>query len=193
MQLVQAPPTLSRRGTVGCLSHAWRLVAVVLAGWACSSARPAFAEEAKAPKLPAAVQSEVEKIQKVLEENFRACNEENIRALMATISPTMPGLAEFHNESLKMFADTDVYLSLDSFELIGYRPPFAVARVVQVTLPRDEKDREAGSELQQRYRGNTALLPEWERAVYTQQFKKEGGKWRLYGIIEVPSEWRAPE
>ncbi len=134
------------------------------------------------------VRREAEKIRRVLEENFRACNEENIRALMATISPTMPGLAEFHNESLKMFGDTDVYLSLDSFELIGYRPPVAVARVVQVTLPRDEKDREAGSELQQRYRGNTALLPEWERAVYTQQFKKEGGKWRLYGILETPTE-----
>lgn len=132
------------------------------------------------------IRREAEKIRKVLEENFRACTEENIKALMATQSPTSPGLAKFYREALQMFAETDVYLRLDRFELIAYRPPLAVARVVQVTLPRDEKDREAGSELQQQYRGSTALLPEWERAVYTQQFKKEGGKWRLYGILERP-------
>ena len=68
------------------------------------------------------IRREAEKMRKVLEENFRACNEENIKALMATQSPTMPGLAEFHRESLKMFAETDVYLSLNSFELIRYRP-----------------------------------------------------------------------
>jgi hypothetical protein len=165
----------------------WTLFTLLLFCMALHMPR-AVAEQPEPQKLPPALSREAEKMRKVLEENFRACNEEDIKALMATQSPTMPGLAEFHRESLKMFAETDVYLSLDSFELIGYRPPFAVARVVQVTLPRDEKDREAGSVLQQEYRGSTALLPEWERAVYTQQFKKEAGKWRLCGILETPRE-----
>ena len=60
--------------------------------------------------------------------------------------------------------------------------------MVLVTLPADEKDRDAVSGRQRAYRGGTALLPEWERCVYNQTFKKEGGKWRLYGILERPAQ-----
>jgi len=161
--------------------------AVVLA--TCDAASPPRAAERRDQSLPPAVQREADKMRAVLEDNFRACTEENIEALVSTNSPDLPGLAEFREESLKMFAETDVYLRLERFELVAYRPPFAVARVVQVTLPRDERAREAGSEFQQVYRGSTALLPEWERAVYTQQFKRTGGKWRLYGILARPQEW----
>jgi hypothetical protein len=39
---------------------------------------------------------------------------------------------------------------------------------------------------QQAYRGNSALLPEWERCVYTQTFHKSNGKWRLFLITDGP-------
>ena len=139
------------------------------------------------PRLPPLLRRDVEQIRSVLEENFRATTEENLPALMETISLSLPGRGQFQAESEKMFAETDVYLRVEGFEMIGYRPPYAVARVVQLTLPSDEEARGAGTAAQQVYRGSTALLPEWERAVYTQQFKKEGGKWRLHGILEQPA------
>jgi hypothetical protein len=126
----------------------------------------------------------------ILEENFRACTDENIDALMATISPAMPGLVEFRMEALGTFEDTDVYVRLDDFELIAYQPPFAVARVVQTTLPKDKKDRDVGSFEQQAYRSDTALLPQWEQVVYTMGFQKVRGKWLTTGIIERPQEYQ---
>jgi len=59
--------------------------------------------------------------------------------------------------------------------------------VVLVTLPADEKDRDAVSGRQRAYRGGTALLPEWERCVYNQTFHKENGKLKLYLIMNAPN------
>jgi hypothetical protein len=137
-------------------------------------------------KLPPAIQKEADKIRVVLQANFQACNEENLPALMDTLSHTMPGRQQFEAEAAQMFEDADVYLRLEDFQLIQFSPPFAAVRVVQVTLPADEKDREAMSGRQRAYRGGTALLPEWERCVYTQTFHKSNGKWKLYLITEAP-------
>lgn len=128
-------------------------------------------------------------MRETLEENFRACSAEDIDALMATLSPALPGLQEFRTEALKTFEDTDIYYRLDDFELIGYQPPFAVARIVQTTLPRNEADREAGSGFEQAYRSNSALLPPWEQVVYTMAFHKIRGKWLTSEIIERPREY----
>ena len=138
-------------------------------------------------KLPPAIQKEADKIRVVLQANFQACNEENLPALMDTLSRTMPGRQQFEAEAAQMFEDADVYLRLEDFQLTRFCPPFAAARVVQVTLPADEKDREAMSGRQRAYRGGTALLPEWERCVYTQTFHKSNGKWTLYLITDGPA------
>ena len=144
----------------------------------------AFAETAR--PLGKVIQKEADKIRLVLQANFQACNEENLPALMDTLSHTMPGQQQF--EARQMFEDADVYLRLEDFKLIQFSPPFAAARVVQVTLPADEKDREAISGPQQAYRGNSALLPEWERSVYTQTFHKSNGKWKVHLITDRPRE-----
>jgi sensor domain CHASE-containing protein len=146
----------------------------------------ASAQAAAPKKLPRAVQKEAERIREVLQANFQATNEENLPALMETIGHTMSGRQHFEAEAKKMFEDTDVYLRLEDFQLIEYRPLFAAVRVVQVTLPADEKDREAMSGRRRAYRGGTALLPEWERCVYTQTFHRENGKWKLHLITDRP-------
>ena len=138
--------------------------------------------------LPPAIQKEADKIRVVLQANFQACNEENLPALMETLSHTMPGQQQFEAEARQLFEDADVYLRLEDFKLIQFSPPFAAARVVQVTLPAAEKDREAISGRQQAYRGNSALLPEWERCVYTQTFHKSNGKWKVHLITDMPRE-----
>jgi hypothetical protein len=187
-------PGSATHGIYGCIRSVvvWQLYRLAIVAFVLlTAALPIAGSQAADPRatsLPPAVQREAEKMRTILEGNFRACTEETIDALMAATSPDLPGLAEFREESLKMFAETDVYLRIEHFELVTYRPPFAVARVVQITLPKDEKAREAGSEPQQAYRGSTALLSEWERAVYTQMFKRSGSKWRTHGILETQSE-----
>jgi hypothetical protein len=165
---------------------------VLMKAQACVPALIALCACAYAEAVPPAakaIQKEAEKIREVLQANFQATNEENLPALMDTIGRTMAGRQQFEIEAKKMFEDTDVYLRLEDFQLIQFSPPFAAVRVVQVTLPRDEKDREAQSGPRQAYRGNSALLPEWERCVYTQTFHKSNGKWKLYLITDRPREF----
>jgi hypothetical protein len=133
-----------------------------------------------------AVEGEAEQIRAVLQANFQACNEENLDALMATCSREPQGTEEFAEEARTLFSEIDVYLRLADFELLELKPPYASARVIQITLPANEKDRESGDARQVFYRGSSALLPQWETCEYTQTFKKENGKWKLYAITTKP-------
>jgi hypothetical protein len=134
---------------------------------------------------------EVASIREVLEANFQACNHENVEALLATMSKSMPGVPEFAKEARDTFDQTDAYFRLADFELVEFRPPYAVARVIQITLPRDEQDRTTGTPQQIFYRGRSGLLPPWECVEYLQRFKKEGGKWKVDLIMTKPrpAEW----
>lgn len=157
--------------------HGLALAVIVNAG--AFAAPPAAARKA--------AEKEAEKIRAALQANFQACNEENLEALMGTLSIAMDGRQEFANEAKKLFNDTDVYLRVADFELLEFRPPFASARVIQITLPADEKDRESGDAKQVFFRGNSALLPKWECVEYTQQFRKENGQWKLHLITTEPT------
>lgn len=166
--------------------------AIVLVAALCIAlcTRSGLGDERK-PKLPTAVRKDAEKMRKAVEANFQAINEEKLRDLLATCAKAMPAQQEFAAEAKALFEDTDVYMRLADFELIEYRPQFAAARIVQITLPADEKDRTSGTNQQIFYRGNSALLPDWECCEYVQTFVKEGGKWKLYMITERPKprEW----
>jgi len=137
-------------------------------------------------KQARAVAKETEAIRAALEANFQACNHEDIKALTATMSKTMPGIPEFAKEAKDTFDQTDAYFRLADFELLELRPPYATARVVQITLPKDEKDRTTGTNRQIFYREHSGLLPPWECVEYVQRFKKEGGKWKVDLITTKP-------
>lgn len=127
--------------------------------------------------------SAVTAMRSVLEENFQATTVEDLPRLMATISSRAPDRDKFAKESQDVFNRTDVYVRLDNFELVGWRPPFAAARVVQTTLPKNESDRQKGNVY---YATNSALLPEAETVEYTQVFLKERGKWKVHAITSAP-------
>lgn len=129
---------------------------------------------------------ETEAIREALEANFQACNNEDVKALTATMSKTLPGVPEFAKEAKDTFDQTDAYFRLADFELLELRPPYATARVVQITLPKDEKDRTTGTNRQIFYREHSGLLPPWECVGYLQRFKKEGGKWKVDLITTKP-------
>ncbi len=82
-------------------------VAVFSAVLLLSACASAFALD---PASPVA-QREAKKMRAVLEENFQACNEENLKKLLGTTSRftgTPQQMAEFAAEVKQMFDDTDV-------------------------------------------------------------------------------------
>lgn len=166
------------------------LLAVFAAGLSFSAL---FA--APTDKLSPAARKEAERIRAAVQENFQACNEEDVKALVATCSKQSPGLDEFAKEAETLFEKTDVYMRLADFELLELRPPHAAARIVQITLPKDEKDKTKGEPKEIFYQEHSALLPKWECCEYTQTFRKENGQWKLYLITTEPKpvKWDAKE
>jgi hypothetical protein len=168
-----------------------RLTSAVGTGAVCLLIAASQLLAAPPAKATRTVEKQAGQIREVLEVNFQACNHENVEALLATMSKSMPGVPEFAKEARDTFDQTDAYFRLADFELVEFRPPYAVARVIQITLPRDEQDRTTGTPQQIFYRGRSGLLPPWECVEYLQRFKKEGGKWKVDLIMTKPrpAEW----
>jgi serine/threonine protein kinase len=125
-------------------------------------------------------------IRAVMEANFQAMNEENVPRLLGTCSSECPDLDEFAKEARDLFRETDVCVSLAGFELLSLGPLEAKARITQITLPADERDRTRGLPRQVFFKSRSALLPKWESCQYTQSLKKENGRWKLYLIEDEP-------
>lgn len=127
---------------------------------------------------------ETNKIRAALDKNFEAYNREDMKELMASVSPFMPRRAEFEFQSRKFFESNDAYISVKEFELLAVRLPYAAARVVQTTTKAPDAPEPTAEEAF--YRDSTKLLPADEEVEYIQTFKKERGKWRLWLIIPQP-------
>jgi hypothetical protein len=127
-------------------------------------------------------------IREVLAANFAACTEEDINVLMDTQARGLDprALAEFRRQAEDVFAKTDMYLGLEEFEVTAVKLPYAAARVVQVTLPKDPELRNDPDQCKRFYREHAALLPAYERVEYVQTFKREKGQWKLWQITTEP-------
>ena len=150
------------------------------------------------PDSPVA-KREAQKMRVVLEENFQAINEENLKKLLGTASRytgTQQEMAEFAAEAKQMFESCDIYMRLVEFTLTDFSPPIAYATVIQLTLPANEQasddadlaNRKLGTT---HFRSNSALLPEYELCSYRQRFNFEGGKWKVHRVVSKPvkAEW----
>lgn len=128
-----------------------------------------------------------EEMREVLAENFRACNEEDVDALMATCSVDMPDREGFRRESKSLFREKDVHYSLVDFRVAEVRGNYAEAWVVQATYA---EDRSSDSEERSRFRNGTTLLPREECVEYMAAFKREGGSWKCLATISEPIPFR---
>jgi hypothetical protein len=134
----------------------------------------------------------------VLEENLRALTEENIDNLLATMSAagvSKAHQADFRREAEQLFADTDMYVRLDGFELYWIEPAkgLAMATVNQLTLPKDEADHTATAGGKLNFRSRSALLPEYQLVQYKQQFHLVNGKWKVHLVLSEPIPDSSPE
>ena len=126
-----------------------------------------------------------DEIRAVLEQNFAATSGEDLKTLMGTLDRQLPRRDEFEQEARSVFADTDLYMRVQEFELLAVRGPWAQARVVQLTMPKDDPEG-LGTPNQKFYRRNSMLLPESQLVEYTQMFHKTNGKWRLWLVTTKP-------
>jgi len=133
--------------------------------------------------------SDREEMLEVLSENFRACNDEDIKGLMATCSVDMPDREGFREESEILFREKDIRYSLIEFELTEVSGNYAEARVVQAT---HAENRTSDSPRREFVRHGTTLLPRHECVEYMVAFKREGGKWKCLATISEPVPFDKP-
>jgi hypothetical protein len=131
-----------------------------------------------------------DEIREVLAENFRACNEEDIDALMDTCSMDMPDRPGFRRESAILFGEKDVHYSLVDFRVTKLRGDYAEAWIVQKTY---SEDRTSDSDARRAFRNGTTLLPQEETVGYFASFKRERGRWKCLATISEPIPQRKPE
>lgn len=129
---------------------------------------------------------EEQEIRAALDRNFDAYNRENVKDMLATLSPTLPRREEFAQQASETFRDNDAYISVRDFELLEVKGQYAVARVVQGTSVGDGVAEPTPE--QAFYRENSKLLPTEAETEYVQAFKKEGGKWRLWLVMTQPRQ-----
>jgi hypothetical protein len=127
---------------------------------------------------------DADEIMLIMQENFAACNSEDIGALLATCSQDMPDRKKFSEECVRLWKDKDIHCSLVGFELVEVDGIFAVAEIVQKTYA---TDRNHGDEQERFYRNGTGLLPDADTVRYMAAFKKDFGKWKCYMTISEPT------
>jgi hypothetical protein len=155
------------------------LVRVAVAAIALCSSLTALtpSEGADSPRH----KNEMRAIRAVIEENFRASNNEDIDGVMDTMTPYTPNKENFRAELKEFFEETDVYtrlvdLTFVSAEMTSYGPA-ATVRVVQQTLSKLEEDRAIPYS---DFRSRSAMLPPWEVCEFEIVLHKVRGKWRAH-------------
>lgn len=135
------------------------------------------------------VEKNLPKVREVLEQNIQACNAEDVKALMKTLHPKLPGRDEFQAEAEQLFKDTDLYTRIiaveyspHSTETTHLGAEFCVY-VTQHTVIAN------GSEEDKTFfREHAAMIPP-EYSRYLMGFLPDGkGGWKCGMIYEKPKE-----
>jgi hypothetical protein len=138
--------------------------------------------------LSVARANDEQEMHEVLSENFVACNEEDVDALMDTCSVDMPDREQFRRESEILFREKDIHYSLQDFKVTKIRGDYAEAWVVQRTYA---DNRSSDSEDRESFRNGTTLLPKDECVEYRVAFKRDGSRWKCLATISEPIPYRA--
>jgi len=131
---------------------------------------------------------ELQAIERVIQQNFEASNREDLRGVMATMTPVIPQQERFVEELRQFFKDVDCYTRLVSVEPVsaemtedGLR---AVVRVVQETMTGKDGENLPYSEFRER----STMLPPWPLCEYDMVLYKVRNKWLIYECNGQPRE-----
>lgn len=142
------------------------------------------------PCVAIAADKDEQEMRAILAENFQACNDEDIEALMATCSIDMPDRKGFRKESEILFREKEIHYSLEDFKVTSIDGNIAEAWVVQSTY---SDDRSSDTQERKFFRNGTTLLPQEECVEYMVAFKREGGRWKCLATISEPRAYRPAE
>jgi hypothetical protein len=130
---------------------------------------------------------ELQAIERVIQENFEASNREDVKGVMATMTPVIPQQERFTEELRQFFKDVDCYTRLVSVEPLsaertddGLR---AIVRVVQETMVGGEEDLPYSE-----FRERSTMLPPWPLCEYDMVLYKMRNKWLIYECDGQPRE-----
>lgn len=135
-----------------------------------------------------------------MEANFRACNEENLQKLLATVSRELPQRELFIETIRAEWEAEDTYTRLVDVELLAHsdapnantRFPYATALITQETLRPSSENIQAFEQCKNgRCRDKDlahlfAISPNHNTVRYQALFKKEGGKWKGVANLTEP-------
>jgi hypothetical protein len=131
-------------------------------------------------ELNARGRKELQAIEQVIQQNFEASNREDVRGVMATMTPVIPQQERFVEELQQFFKDGDCYTRLVSVEPVSAemtdRGLRAVVRVVQETMVGGEGNEQPYSEFRER----STMLPPWPLCQYDMVLYKVRNKWLIY-------------
>lgn len=119
-------------------------------------------KEQKPNLVIADVNSDKEAIKSVLILQFKALNEENLEAYMATIDPNAPAFKLTRDMTIKVFLNSDLKYVMNEYDVVNISSNTAKIRVVQTTT----KIRAA------QFRNN--------RMVLIHNFTKSNGIWKMF-------------
>lgn len=139
-------------------------------------------------ELNARGRKELQAIEQVVQQNFEASNREDVKGVMATMTPVIPQQERFVEELRQFFKDVDCYTRLVSVEPVsaemtedGLR---AVVRVVQETMTGKDGEDLPYSEFRER----STMLPPRPLCEYEMVLYKVRNKWLIYKCDGQPQE-----
>lgn len=130
---------------------------------------------------------DLEQIRACMEENFQACNHEDLPRLLATTSRDMPQRELFIETTKQEWEQSDLYYRLDDIRIYPqneWRRPYLVCTVKQTITGVEPEEGQGQTDAQaSNIFGLNTHEPTTEQEVL---FKKEGGKWKVVASLTEP-------
>lgn len=132
----------------------------------------------------------IRELRALMEENLAACTNEDLPALMKTMSAEMPQRELFMEQCRKEWAECDIYHRLEDIKVVQqteWKPPYLVATVTEtqreVSPDGDNPERENGPDDVSNFMAIRTRHSVTECDVL---FKRERGKWKVVAGLTEP-------
>lgn len=128
----------------------------------------------------------------VMQENFAACNAEDLPRLLNTMAAEMPNREMFIGQCKQEWAQSDLYYRLDGLKIVKqnqWRQPYVVATVTQTITGNDAKavsTQDRGVRADENLSHIMNLNTDQPTTEYELLFKKERGKWKVVAGLTEP-------